>query len=245
MSAAADELARLHTAPELLVLANVWDAASARAVAEVEGTRAIATASHAIAAAHGYPDGEHIPLELHLAAVERVVAAVEVPVTADLEAGYGDPGETTRRAIGLGVAGMNLEDTMRPLPEAVAAVEAVVAAREAEGTGFVLNARTDAYLLSAPDPLDEAIARGRAFIEAGAECVFVPGVRDAGDIEALVGALGRGRLSVIVAPGSPPVSHLERLGVARVSIGPFGQRVAMAALRDAAAALYGGGSLPG
>ncbi|HEX8102801.1 MAG TPA: isocitrate lyase/phosphoenolpyruvate mutase family protein, partial [Solirubrobacteraceae bacterium] len=206
MSAAAAELARLHAAPELLILANVWDVGSARAVAGVEGTRAVATASHAIAAAHGYPDGEQIPLELHLAAIERIVRAVELPVTADLEAGYGDPGETARRAIALGVAGMNLEDERKPLGEAVAAVEAVVAAREAEGTGLVLNARTDAYLLGAPDPLAEALERGRAFLEAGAECVFVPGVRDAATVEALVAGLGRGRLSVLAGPGAPPTA---------------------------------------
>ena len=139
----------LHEAPEILVLANVWDAASARAVAAVEGMRALATASHSIAAAHGYDDGEHIPLDLHLAAVERVTAATELPVSMDFESGYGDPGETTRRALAAGAVGANLEDRMRPLDEAVAAVEAVVAAREAEGAGFVLNARTDAFLVAA------------------------------------------------------------------------------------------------
>lgn len=245
----AAELLRLHESPRILVLANVWDVGSAKAVAAVDGIAAIATASHAVAAAHGYPDGEQIPLDLHLAAIERVCAAVTLPVTADLEAGYGDAGETVRRAIAAGAVGGNLEDELRPLADAVAAVEAVVAAREAEGTGFVLNARTDAFLKAPPgtDPvasLADAIARGQAFLAAGAACVFVPGVRDAGTIAALVDALGPQKLSVMHGPGSPSVAELEQAGVARVSIGPYGYSVALAALRSAAADLLAGGSLP-
>ena len=109
-----------------------------------------------------------------------MVAATELPVTMDFESGYGDPGETTRRALAAGAVGANLEDRMRPLPEAVAAVEAVVAAREAEGAGFVLNARTDAFLAAAEPDVEtvaEAAERGRAFLDAGAECVFVPRVK--------------------------------------------------------------------
>ncbi|MGZ4501086.1 MAG: isocitrate lyase/phosphoenolpyruvate mutase family protein, partial [Nocardioidaceae bacterium] len=111
----ASALMRLHRDPELLTLVNVWDAASAKVVAGVPGTRALATASHSIAASYGYPDGEQIPVGLMLEAVGRIVAATELPVTADLEAGYGDPGETVRRAIGLGVVGCNLEDQMKPV----------------------------------------------------------------------------------------------------------------------------------
>lgn len=245
----AAELRRLHEAPQLLVLANVWDVASARAVAAVEGTTAIATASHAIAAAHGYPDGEQIPLDLHLATVERIVAAVALPVTADLEAGYGDPGETARRAIALGVAGANLEDELLPVMDAIAAVEAVVAAREAEGVGFVLNARTDAFLKapegkSPQDVLADAIVRGRAYLASGAECVFVPGVRDLDVIGQLVEAFGPQRLSVIAPPGGAAIADLEALGVARASIGPFGQAAALTGLQDAAAALLRGEALP-
>ena len=95
---------------------NVWDVASARVVAQTEGTQALATASHSIAAMYGYEDGEHIPLDLMLEAVGRIVEAVDLPVTADLEGGYGDAGETVRRAIGLGVVGANIEDQMKPLP---------------------------------------------------------------------------------------------------------------------------------
>ncbi len=175
----AKTLKALHDASELLVLVNVWDVTSARTIAGLPGTRAIATASHSIAEAHGYEDGENIPLDLMLAAVERIAAAVDLPVTADLEAGYGDVGTTIRRAIGVGAVGANLEDEMRPLAESVAAVRDAISAGEAEGVPFVLNARTDAYLLAGDrDPaevLADAIERGQAFLDEGAACVFVPG----------------------------------------------------------------------
>ena len=106
----ATQLLRLHTDRDILTLVNVWDVGSAKAVAAVEGTRAIATASHSIAATYGYPDGQQIPVDLMLDMVGRIAAAVELPVTADLEAGYGDPAGTIRRAVGLGVVGANLED---------------------------------------------------------------------------------------------------------------------------------------
>jgi 2-methylisocitrate lyase-like PEP mutase family enzyme len=245
----AAELRRLQDAPRVLVLANVWDVASAKAVAAVQGVTALATASHSIAAAHGYPDGEQIPLDLHIAAIARITASVDLPVSADLEAGYGNPGETTRRAITAGAVGGNMEDALAPLAASVAAVKAVVAAREAEGTGFVLNARTDAFLKAPADApaahkLEDAITRGRAYLDAGAECVFVPGVRDADTIAQLVDALGARRVSVLAGPGAPSIAELERLGVARASIGPFGLRVALTALQDATATLLAGGSLP-
>src|SRR5215208_2400723 len=139
-------LLELHTAPEILVLTNVWDVVSAQVVAATEGVRALATASHGIASTFGYEDGERIPLDLHLDMVGRIAAAVDLPVTMDVEAGYGDPGETARRAIAAGVVGGNLEDRMAPLDEALAAVEAVLAAGRDAGIDFVLNARTDAFL---------------------------------------------------------------------------------------------------
>src|SRR4051794_9104041 len=108
--AGATELLGLHASPKILTLVNVWDVASAKAVAAVEGTTALATASHGIAATYGYPDGEKIPVDLMLDMVGRIAAAVDVPVTADLEAGYDDAAATIRRAIGLGVVGANIED---------------------------------------------------------------------------------------------------------------------------------------
>ncbi|SMB82532.1 isocitrate lyase/PEP mutase family protein [Deinococcus hopiensis] len=239
----------LHAAPEILTLANVWDVVSAQVVAAA-GAHALATASHAIASTFGYPDGENIPLELHLDMVRRIVQAVDLPVSMDFEAGYGNPGETARRAIEVGVVGGNLEDGMRPLGEAVAAVEAVMAAGREAGVTFVLNARTDALLRAGKDAprsavLGEAIRRGRAFLEAGAPVVFVPGLVAREEIREVADALGPQKLTVISVPGvSLPASELQSLGVARVSTGPFTQRVALTALQDAAADLLAGGVLP-
>jgi 2-methylisocitrate lyase-like PEP mutase family enzyme len=182
--------------------------------------------------------------------VARIVEAVDVPVTMDFEAGYGDPGETARRAIAAGAVGGNLEDRMRPLDDAVAAIEAVLAAGREAGLEFVLNARTDAFLRAPQGAdratlVDEAIRRGRAFLDAGAPVVFVPGAVARDEIAALVDGLGPQRLSVISVPGrSLPVRELQELGVARVSTGPYTQRVALTALQDATSAVVGGGTLP-
>jgi len=238
----------LHTDPALLTLVNVWDVASAHAVAKAEGTRAIATASHAIAAMYGYQDGERIPRDLMLEAVGRVVAAVDLPVTADLEAGYGDAAETARRAIGLGVVGCNIEDQMKPLGEAVAVVESVMRAAADEGVpDFVLNARTDAFVRSgesSPDGvLAVAIDRGRAFLDAGAPVVFVPGRLSEDQVAALADALGPQKLSVLPV-GGPSLARLEELGVARASFGPFPQRVALTALQEMVEGVARGEGIP-
>jgi 2-methylisocitrate lyase-like PEP mutase family enzyme len=237
----------MHTDPELLILVNVWDVISATVVAGVHGTKAVATASHSVAATFGYPDNETIPRDLMIDMCGRIVAAVDLPVSADLEAGYGDPGETVRRAIGVGVVGANLEDQMRPLPEAAAAVRAAVAAGEAEGVPFVLNARTDAFMKTGDrDPketLADAIERGRAFLDEGAACVFVIGLLDEPTVAALVEGIGERRVSVIATPGSP-TARLAELGVARVSCGPFTQQATLTHLADLAADLYAGAPLP-
>jgi len=179
--ARAQTLSKLHSDTEILALANVWDVVSAQVVAGTDGARALATASHSIAASFGYEDGENIPLDLHLDMVARIVEAVELPVSMDFEGGYGDAGETARRAIAAGVVGANLEDQMKPLDQAVSAVEDVLRAGRDAGIDFVLNARTDAFL-KAPQGADrqatlkEATTRCQAFLEAGAPVVFVPGV---------------------------------------------------------------------
>jgi 2-methylisocitrate lyase-like PEP mutase family enzyme len=248
LPAKAAELLRLHLDPELLVLVNAWDVISATIVAGLPGCRAIATASHSIAASHGYRDGEQIPLDEMITVIGRIAAAVDLPVTADLEAGYGDAGTTVRRAIGAGAVGGNIEDQMRPLADAAAAVGAAVRAGQAEGVPFVLNARTDAFLLAADrDPaavLADAIDRGRAFLDAGASCVFVPGRLDAATVGALVEGIGERKVSVIWVPGSLPQQDLAALGVARISFGPWSQRIALTALADAATALVAGGAPP-
>lgn len=243
----AEQLKALHEAPEILSVVNVWDAVSAATVAALPQTKAIATAGHSIAAAYGYADGT-MPLDVALGGVERIVNAVELPVTADLDDGYEDPAETIRRAIGIGVVGANVEDRLRPFDEAVARVQAIIKAAENEGIPFQLNARTDAIARGGDRPIqesiDDAIARGRAFLDAGAALVFVPGALTRETIEPLVEGLGRGKLSVIGAPGALPAAELQKLGVARVSYGPFTQRVALRALQDLAADLYGSGVIP-
>jgi 2-methylisocitrate lyase-like PEP mutase family enzyme len=244
----ARELLRLHTDPELLLVVNVWDVITARVVADVPGAKALATASHSIAAAHGYPDGERIPRDLMIDVVGRIAAGVDLPVTADLEAGYGDAGETVRRAIDVGIVGANLEDQLKPLPDAVRAVEAAVAAGVHAGVPFVLNARTDAFLMAGDrDPeavLADAVVRGRADLGAGASTFFVPGKLDERTVTRLVDALGPLTVNVIGVPGSLSLETLQRLGVARVSYGPWSQNVALTALADLAENVYAGGGLP-
>lgn len=248
LAAEAAELLRLHTDPELLTVVNVWDVITAKVVAAVPGTKALATASHSIAASHGYPDGEAIPRDLMLETIGRIARAVDLPVSADLEAGYGDPGDTVARAIDLGVVGANLEDRMAPVTEAARAVEAAVAAGERAGIPFVLNARTDAYLRGRDrDPeelLADVIERGRAYLGAGAACFFVPGRLDERTVARLVEALGERKISIMGVPGSISLSTAQELGVARVSYGPFTQSVALAAVHDLAEDVYAGGGLP-
>jgi 2-methylisocitrate lyase-like PEP mutase family enzyme len=244
----AQTLAALHAAPEILRVVNVWDVVSAKTVAALPETKAIATAGHSIAATFGYADGENIPLEVMLDMVGRIAAAVDLPVTADLDSGYGNPGDTARRAIGVGAVGANMEDRLRPLDESVAAVEAVIAAGEAEGVPFVLNARTDAFVRAGERPLEEsiadAIARGRAYLDAGASLVFVPGILNADVTRQLVEGIGERKISVIGLPGALSAGEYEALGVARISYGPMPQRVALTALQDVAIELYGDGVIP-
>ncbi|MET3904174.1 isocitrate lyase/phosphoenolpyruvate mutase family protein [Paenarthrobacter sp. 4246] len=246
-NARAQQLKALHEAPEILSVVNVWDAISARTIAGLPETKAIATAGHSIAAAFGYADGT-MPLDVALDGVKRIVDAVDLPVTADLDDGYDNPAETIRRAIGIGVVGANVEDRLRPFDEAVARVQAIISAAAGEGIPFQLNARTDAIARGGDRPVEEsiqdAIARGRAFLDAGASLVFVPGAMTREVIEPLVEGLGHGKLSVIGAPGALPAAELQELGVARVSYGPFTQRVALRALQDLASDLYGSGVIP-
>ena len=245
----ASTLLRLHRDPELLTVVNVWDAISARVVAAVDGTEAIATASHSIAAMYGYPDGEHLPADLMLEAVERVVRATDLPVTADLEGGYGDAAETVRRAIGLGVVGANIEDQMKPLDEAARQVEAVMKAAESEGVpDFVLNARTDTFHLRRDLPrqenLEESIRRGKVYLDAGAPVVFVPAILKDEHVVQLVDELGQQRVTLIAIPGNPSAQRMEELGVARVSFGPMSQSVALTALQELTEEALRGGGVP-
>lgn len=248
-AALATRLLDLHRDPELLTVVNVWDAISAKVVTETPGTVALATASHSIAATLGYPDGEVIPLDEMLAMVARIIEATDLPVSADLEGGYSDAAETIRRAIGIGVVGANIEDQMKPVAEAAQQVADMMAAAQAEGVpDFVLNARTDTFLRrgdrSDDEVLADAIERGRAYLDAGAPVVFVPGPLTESQVEALVSELGPQRLTLIGLPGTPPLARLAELGVARVSYGPMSQRVALTALQDMVTTIHEGGAVP-
>jgi 2-methylisocitrate lyase-like PEP mutase family enzyme len=242
-------LKSLYESSTILRVVNVWDAISTKAVADLPGTTAIATAGHSIAASHGFEDGT-IGLDRMLEAVAEIVAATELPVTADLDDGYEDPAETVRRAIAVGVVGANVEDRLRPFDESVARVRALIQAAAAEGVDFQLNARTDAIARAGDRPIDESIAdaieRGKAFLGEGAAAVFVPGLLNQEITEKLVAGLGEGKLSVIglPLPGVLAAGEYEKLGVSRISYGPIPQRVALRALQELATDLYGTGIIP-
>lgn len=225
-AAKAERLRELHRAPPVLVLPNAWDVASARLV-ERRGFPVVATTSAGMAWVLGYPDGERIGRDEMLELVARIVRSVGVPVTADLEAGYGDAGATAAAAWEAGVVGLNLEDRLDPVEQHIERVRAMRAAGP-----LVINARTDVFLRGSGD-VEEAIERANAYLRAGADCAFVPGVTDAETIGRLARGI-EGPLNILaLGPETPPVAELERLGVARVSLGPVLARVALSALDEA------------
>ena len=226
-----------------MLLPNAWDLASAR-ILEESGFPAIATTSAGIAFSLGYPDGEKIPKEEMFAVISRIARGVNVPVTADIEAGYGnrpeDAARTARAVIEAGAVGMNLEDasgdSSHPLVDLTLQLEKILALRQEAArlnVPIVLNARTDVYLLQVGDPekrYDEALRRLSAFRDAGADCVFVPGLRDAATIGRIVTDL-RCPVNILGGPGVPSVPELRKLGVARVSLGSGPMRASLGLLR--------------
>ena len=233
MSDKAEQLRALHRAPPILVLPNAWDAVSAR-LFQVEGFPAIGTTSAGVAAALGYPDGGTVPPREMIEAVARIVRAVRVPVTADIEHAYGATpdavADNVLRVIAAGAVGINIEDyvpgaaQLEPLTLQTDKIATIARAAKTSGVRVVINARTDVFLrgIGAPETrLGVAVERGRAFLAAGSDCVFVPGVRDSETIGALV-------------KGTPRIAELEALGVARVSVGSGPHRAALALTRDAA-----------
>ncbi len=233
---------QFHRGPRALVLANVWDVASARII-QSAGFPALATTSAGIAFSLGYPDGQKIPREEMIARIGRIARNVSLPVSADIEAGYGptpdDAAQTTRELIEAGAIGMNLEDRSgdpdRPLIEISVAVEKIKAARVAAAqlrVPIVVNARTDVYLLAGGDSelrYDEAVRRLAAYRDAGADCVFVPGLKDGETIGRLVKDL-QCPVNILAMPGSPSIPELEQLGVARVSLGSGPMRATLGLL---------------
>jgi 2-methylisocitrate lyase-like PEP mutase family enzyme len=242
----AKALRALHHTGKLLVLPNVWDAASARII-EDAGFPALATTSAGIAFSLGYPDGQQISRQEMLAHVARIARTVKVPVTADAEAGYGDrpedAAETAREVIAAGAVGMNFEDGTddpeHPLIDLALQLERIRAIREAAATSgvpLVLNARTDVYLAQVGPPetrSDHVLRRLRAYRDAGADCVFVPGLRDSETIARLVKDV-QCPLNILAGPGSPSLIELEKLGVARVSLGSAPMRATLGLLRRVA-----------
>ena len=246
LAAKAEHLRSLHVPGRPLVLPNAWDAASARAV-EAAGFLAVATASAAIAESLGYRDGEGTPVDAMFAAVARVVQAVAVPVTADMEAGYGLPAaELADRLLATGAVGCNIEDTDHRAGGLVdAELQAVRIAdlRRAASVPVVINARIDVHLRNVGSPehrVSEAIRRARLHLAAGADCVYPVGVADEPTISALVAGVG-GPINVYAQPSAPPLARLAELGVARVSYGPWLHRLAMQAMQRALARIGGGG----
>jgi 2-methylisocitrate lyase-like PEP mutase family enzyme len=225
--AKADLLRRLHREPPLLVLPNAWDVASAKALAALPGCRALATSSAAVARSLGWEDGEQIPPSEMLTAVARIAAAVDLPVTADLEAGYGDPPGTATTAWAVGVVGMNLEDSpgdrLLPLEEQVALIRAVRSAVPE----LVLNARVDVFLNGSGD-VDEAVERANAYLAAGADCTY-PILCPAGVVAELVRRID-GPVNILATDDGLEPGELDRLGVARMT---WGGGLARAALDEA------------
>ena len=239
---------RLHHGDDILVLPNAWDAISARMI-EVEGFPAAATGSAGVAAVLGYADGERIPRSEMMFMVARMAASVTVPVTADVEAGYGDPVTTVREVIAAGAVGMNFEDMVAheliPLPEQLDKIRAIKAVAQDTGIPLVLNARTDIFLAHHGDEstrFDRAVERLNAFHDAGADCLFAPGVTDTATISRLVRAV-KGPLNILAGIGTPSVPELKRLGVKRLSLGSGTQRVTLGALRRFVRQLRDEGSL--
>jgi 2-methylisocitrate lyase-like PEP mutase family enzyme len=233
----AERFLRLHHGPRILVLANVWDVASARIV-ENAGFEAIATSSAAVANSLGYPDGERISRGEMLDVVRRIAAKVSCPVSADLEAGYGDDSEamaeTARALIEAGAVGLNLEDgvdesALVAIEQHVAKVKRIREVGESLGVHVVINARTDVYLAQVGEPasrFDHTVRRLEAYRQAGADSLFVPGVYDAETIARLAEAV-KGPLNILANPAIPPIAELERLGVRRLSFGSWPARAAL------------------
>jgi 2-methylisocitrate lyase-like PEP mutase family enzyme len=275
----ASRLLELHHGPQPLVLINAWDAASA-AMVEHCGLPAIATSSAAMANALGFPDGQYLPWPQMLEAVARVCRAVKVPVTADIESGFAASVTALETSISqiiqAGAVGVNLEDVMPanpthqnadtknaepvrhgsplfPLPEQIARIQAARRAAQAAGIHLVINARTDAYWQAGVEPAEamrNTLERGKAYLQAGADCIFIPGLRNPDHIKTVIDYLranpppvdplpadrlsaehGEPAINILAGPGVPSIPELAKLGVKRVSYGSGPHRAAMGLLR--------------
>lgn len=244
----------LHTSAPVLALANAWDVASA-CVSVAAGASAVATTSAGVAWSLGAPDGDALHRSLAIDLITRVVAAVDVPVTADIETGFGatadDVAETIRGVLRAGAVGVNIEDGFRtdasPLRDTAAQAERLAAARAAAdeaGVALYINARTDVYLRAVGEEdsrLDETVRRARAYLDAGASGIFVPGVTDLATIKALVAEIPA-PVNIMVGPGAPSIGELAGVGVARASLGAAVAEAAYGLARRATQELLGSGT---
>jgi 2-methylisocitrate lyase-like PEP mutase family enzyme len=246
-----------HQQAPLLALPNAWDAASAR-IFELAGFRAIATTSSGVAAALGYRDGQHMSRDMMIEAVARIARAVECPVTADIEAGYGtsiaEVVQTINAIIATGVVGFNIEDSSkqgeRALVDQAYQIELIAALRELATTldiPFVINARIDVFLLAIGEPehrFEEAVRRANAYLQAGADCVYPIGVLASDVVANLVRAIN-GPVNILGGPPMPTLPELERMGVARVSLAGGLMRSVLGHLRSTARELLEHGTYTG
>ncbi|TMD44665.1 MAG: isocitrate lyase/phosphoenolpyruvate mutase family protein [Chloroflexi bacterium] len=248
------QLLRLHSEPPILVLANAWDAASAR-VFEQAGFRAIATTSSGVAAALGYPDGEYISRAMLVETVARIARVIAGPLTVDIEAGFGNSIEeklqTVRAVIEAGAVGINIEDSTKgqekKLVDTSFQVELLRGVRELASSmdmPLVINARTDVYLLPTGDAgsrFEQAVQRAHAYRQAGADCFFPIGLNDARVIADLVPAASM-PVNILANSATPSIPELAQLGVARVSFGSGPMRAALGHLRRVARELLESGT---
>jgi 2-methylisocitrate lyase-like PEP mutase family enzyme len=250
----AEQFRKLHGGPQILVLPNSWDVVSARILEEL-GFPAIATTSAGIAFSLGYPDGQRVSREQMLEVVSRIAHAVRVPVTADMESGYGttvkEMSETAKALVAAGAIGLNLEDVTgddeRSHVDLKLQMEKISTIREVSaslGVRLVLNARTDIYLMPigpAETRFDRTVERLRAYHQAGADCLFAPGVSNGDTIAALVKAVP-GPLNILISPSCPPLAELEQMAVARASTGSGAMRATLGLLRRIGTELKESGS---
>lgn len=253
----AQALRKMHDRSAILLLPNAWDAGSARLFAQ-RGFAAIATTSAGVAWSLGYADGEQAPLAEVLAAIARITRVVALPVTADIETGYGeapaDVAATVRAVIAAGAVGINLEDgrpghgPLRPVEEAASRIRAAREAADAAGVPIVINARVDNWMqhdTAAPaERLADAVQRAQAYLAAGADCIYPIGLDDRATLAALVQAIDA-PVNVAAGPGVPDLAELARLGVARVSTATRLATLALAAVDQAAGAMLGSGRFDG
>jgi 2-methylisocitrate lyase-like PEP mutase family enzyme len=239
----AERFRKLHGGPRILVLPNAWDVASAR-ILEEAGYPAIATSSAGVAFSLGYSDGQRVSRDQMLEVVGRIARAVRVPVTADMESGYGttakDMMETARAVIASGAVGMNLEDVTGDdessyvdLSLQAEKIRAIKEASASQGVPLVLNARTDIYLMPIGEEatrFERTVERLRAYCKAGADCLFAPGVTDRDTIAKLVKAIGA-PLNILISSGCPSLTELDKIGVARASAGSAVMRATLGLVR--------------